>query len=60
MIIKKYEIAIGKKVIRDNSLYESSKQTYDLRIFKTIRSSVYSIYNHKMKIHELIKNKLIY
>ena len=46
--IKRYE----NKLIRDNLFYESSKQIYDFRVFKTIRYFGDSIYNHKIKIHE--------
>ena len=46
--IKRYEI----KVIMDNLFYESSKHIYDFKIFKTIRSFVDSIYNHKIEINE--------
>ena len=41
--IKRYE----NKLIRDNLFYESTKQVYDFKIFKTIRSFGDSIYNHK-------------
>ena len=46
--MKRYE----NKVIRDNLFYESSKQVYDFKVFETIRSFGYSIYNHKIGIHE--------
>ena len=46
--IKRYE----NKFIRDNLFYESSKQVYHFKIFKTIRSFGDSIYNHKIEIHE--------
>ena len=40
------------KVIIDNLFYESSKQIYDFKIFKTTRYFVHSIYNRKIEIHE--------
>ena len=40
--IKRYK----SKLIRDNLFYESSKQIYDFRVFKTIRYFGDSIYNH--------------
>ena len=44
---KKYE----NRVIKDNLFYESSKQVYDFKVFRT-RSFGDSIYNHKFEIHE--------
>ena len=32
--------------------YESSKQVYDFKVFRTVRSFVDSIYNNKIEIHE--------
>ena len=32
--------------------YESNKQVYDFKVFKTIRSFRDSIYNNKIEIHE--------
>ena len=47
--IKRYE----NKVISYNLFYELSKQIYDFKIFKTIRSFGDSIYYHKIyEIHE--------
>ena len=46
--IKRYK----NKVIGDNLFYESRKQIYDFKIFKTTRYFVQSIYNRKIEIHE--------
>ena len=32
--------------------YESSKQVYDFKVFRTVRSFVDSIYNNKIEIHQ--------
>ena len=40
------------KVTRDNLLYESSKQVYDFKVFKSKRSFGVSIYNHKIEIQQ--------
>ena len=46
--IKDYE----KKVNRDNIVYYSSKELFDLKIFKTIRSFRNDIYSSKITINE--------
>ena len=52
--IKRYE----NKVIRENLFYESSKQVYNFKVFKAVRSFGDSI--TKLEYTKLIKNKLIY
>ena len=46
--IKEYE----KKVNRDNMIYYSSKEPFDFRMFKTIRSFGDDIYSSKITINE--------
>ena len=46
--IKEYE----KKVNRDNMIYYSSKESFDFKIFKTIRSFGDDIYSSKITINE--------
>ena len=46
--IKRYK----NRVIRDTLFYESSKQVYDFKVFKIIRSFGDSIYNHKIEIRK--------
>ena len=47
--IKEYE----KKVNRDNMVYYSSKEPFDFRIFKTIRSFGDDIYNSKITVNKV-------
>ena len=47
--IKEYE----KKVNRDNMIYYSSKEPFDFRMFKTIRSFGDDIYSSKITINEV-------
>ena len=51
--IKEYE----KKVNRDNMIYYSSKEPFDFRIFKTIRSFGDDIYSSKITINEADQQK---
>ena len=46
--IKQYE----RKVNRDNMIYYSSKEPFDFRMFKTIRSFGDDIYSSKITINE--------
>ena len=46
--IKRYE----NKAIRDNLFYDLSKQPFDFRTFKTIRSLGDNIYNKRINIDE--------
>ena len=46
--IKEYK----KKVNRNNMIYYSSKELFDFRIFKTIRSFGHDIYSNKITINE--------
>ena len=46
--IKKYE----SRVIRDNFFYDLSKQSFDFKRFKTIRSFGDDIYNNRINIDE--------
>ena len=53
--IREYE----QKVNRDNMIYYSSKEPFDFRIFKTIRSLDDDIYRSKITINEEDQENLI-
>ena len=53
--IKEYK----KKVDRNDMIYDSSKELFDFKIFRTIRSLGENIYSGKITKTKLIKNKLI-